>query len=814
MHYNLKQIAEITNGQLHGNGQLVVEDVLYDTRQQFDGERALFVALITNTNNGHKFIDKAIAKGCKALLISEDAKVAANVSYVKVPDTLLALQMLAAAYRNSFNFPVVAITGSLGKTTVKEWFYQAVAPRKQVFKSPKSYNSQLGVALSVLMAKDGFEIGVFEAGISKPNEMGALLQILKPNIGLITNIGEAHQANFKSYDEKLNEKLKLFEHAETVLYHADDFQIAEAIVLKLSHKKLLTWGQNPSATLQVLSRKVEKVVLQYKEQNFELNLHGNDAYHFENVMHCMLLGLALNLDLKAMALQLSDLKPLPMRLEMKQGQYGTLLVNDSYSADFHSLEVALDYLYKVAGNQSKTLVLSEFDEQNVSKEVYKTKLKQLCKRYQINKLVLIGEKLKGVDFSEAKVLHHANTNTLLKELEPLHFKDEAVLIKGARRFRLERLIYLFQAKSHRTRLEINLSALRNNYNYIKAINGEDVRIMVMLKALGYGAGTYELARLLESLKAHYVAVAYIDEGVSLRKKGISLPIMVLSPEPEGFVNLKKFSLEPEIYSFTILKELIDYLKYEALTEPVLIHINLDTGMKRLGFNVEEIPELIALLKENEAIVKVASVFTHLVASDNAAHDAFTLEQLRIYQSGVQLFKKALSYSFICHAANTGGALRHKNAAFDMLRLGIGFYGIDPTKSSKSNLQFAFKWLTQIGQIHTVALGESVGYSRAWIAQRNSKIATLPVGYADGLDRRLSNGNGCVYINGSKAKIVGSVCMDMTMVDITDINANEGDGVVIFENEEQINALCNALQTIPYELMAGISERVKRVYLEE
>ncbi|MFY0675405.1 MAG: bifunctional UDP-N-acetylmuramoyl-tripeptide:D-alanyl-D-alanine ligase/alanine racemase [Bacteroidia bacterium] len=813
MDYSLKEIVNVTNGVLIGSNQSI-SNIVFDSRVPFARDSNLFIAIVTEKNNGHLFVQSAYKKGIRSFLVNELPDVTLpDASYILVDDTLLALQQMAAHFRKRLLSQVVAVTGSNGKTTVKEWLYQILKSNLSVYKSPKSYNSQLGVALSVLQADPNADLAVFEAGISKPAEMERLEEIIEPEIGVITNLGDAHDANFSSREQKLQEKLNLFTNVEKLIYCCDQKHIHKAIEAKFQRKQLFSWGYDSKADLTI-KNSASGLYCIYKGLNVEFQIREKDRYHIENIMHCVALCFYLKVPTDVIQKGIEEIRPIPMRLEMKQGQHGTLLVNDSYSADFKSLEVALEYLFKVAGPQNKTLIVSEFDEQKIDENTYQVKVNDFVKRFKLSKVCLIGEKLRNIEIDSISLHKYDNTAEFIRQNDVLSFANEAILIKGARRFKLESLLNLFQAKSHRTRLEISMSALRSNYNFIKSTIGKNSGVMVMLKALGYGAGTYELARLLQNLNAEYIAVAYIDEGVELRQKGIELPIMVLNPEGEGFSNLINYRLEPEVYSLEILDELLNFLKERKENRALNIHINIDTGMHRLGFNKETIKPALHLINRSNELLKVKSVFTHLAASDDANFDEFTQKQLDIFKSQLELIKSQLVDDFFIHAANTAGILRHESARFDMVRLGIGFYGIDPSITHNNGLELAFNWVTQISQINEVQSGESVGYSRSWMAKEDVKVATIPVGYADGLSRKLSNENGWVYINGLKAPIVGAVCMDMCMVNVKHIDCKPGDKVVIFENHRQLKALCEAQETIPYELLAQISGRVKRVYLEE
>ena len=773
------------------------------------------MALSGPSDDGHRYVAKAYDLGCRSFLVSRlDDGMPVDANYLVVPDVLLALQRWAAYHRDRFKGTVLGITGSSGKTTIKEWLYEILEPHKKIVKSPKSFNSQLGVALSALLMTSESDLAILEAGISNPGEMGNLRNIINPDIGIFSNIGEAHQANFESVVAKVREKLQLFTGVKELLYCRDHDLIHEESS-QLFAGKTRTWGVHSQSELKVLERDGVMVLLKWKGQDWKLNLAAKDNYHYENVMHCVLFCLVQGLNIDCIQRAVPKLSAMNMRLEMKHGVDNILLVNDSYSADFQSLEVALDYLTSIAASQRKTLILSDFVEQSFNRTAYINQLNALIKAYKVCKLVGIGESLIGLgqEIVVDEIQLYEKAEDFLSKTTPSMFQDEAILVKGARRFRLERIVHFFQAKSHRTRLEVNLGALRHNYQWFKHQLPLGTDIMVMVKALSYGAGSFEVARLIENLGARYLAVAYIDEGVFLRKKGITCPIMVLNPEGEGFVNLVQYNLEPEVYSLSILYELLEFLRSENTDHPMAVHLNFDTGMHRLGFSNFEIGSLVEELNNSKGLVRVASVFTHLAASDAAEHMAFTQKQLEQIGSMGKDLKRMLGYEFIIHACNTAGILNNASSCFDMVRLGIGFYGVDPSGLNIA-LQSALRLVTQVSQVKEIEIGDSVGYGRRWVAKEKTKIATLPIGYADGLPRSAGNQKAKSYINGSEVPFIGSICMDMSMVDVTGLKVQEGDEVVIFENQEQLSTLSTDMGTIPYEVLAGISQRVKRIFIEE
>lgn len=816
MNYQLSDIAKIIGAEAILNfGPVEITQVSFDTRKPIQGSNTLFIALTGPNTDGHRFVNSAYQKGCRSFLVErmqDDFPKGAN--YLIFENVLKGIQEVATHFREDYQGVVLGITGSTGKTTIKEWLYEILHTEKAISKSPKSFNSQLGVALSTLLISKNSELAILEAGISEPGEMDALQRIIQPNIGLFSNIGDAHQANFETREQKVIEKLKLFKNAEQLLY-CRDHELVHKQVQWHFKGKTQTWGRHETSDLKVVRRDDARLVLEYGGRTLKVKLSDSDNYHYENVMHCILFCLVIGMDAAFIESTVKGLSPMNMRLEMRHGVDQILLVNDSYSADFQSLAVALDYLKSVSGRQKKTLVLSDFADQRFLVDEYVHHLNQLIVAYGVDRMVGVGPWIQsvGTKLVVGEKAFFENTEEFLAQTTPKMFHGEAILVKGARKFRMERVVHFFQAKSHRTRLEVNMSALRYNFNWFKNRLPPGTHMMVMVKALSYGAGSFEVARLLEELGAKYLAVAYTDEGVALRTRGITRPIMVLNPEGEGFVNLVHHRLEPEVYSFSMLESLITFLKQEGVEEPLSIHINFDTGMHRLGFHPSEVNALIALLKENDAWVKIASVFTHLAASDDLKHDLFTKSQLSLTKDLSEELKKGLNQPFLVHACNTGGAINYASSCFDMVRLGIGFYGVDPF-IQQNDLMPSLRLVTQVSQVKTIEKGESVGYGRRWVASVPAQTATIPIGYADGLPRAAGNGNAVAYINGVAVPFVGSICMDMSIIDVTNIEVKEGDEVIIFETQSQLQKLSEDLGTISYEVLSRISHRVKRVFIEE
>ncbi|MFC3198037.1 bifunctional UDP-N-acetylmuramoyl-tripeptide:D-alanyl-D-alanine ligase/alanine racemase [Parapedobacter deserti] len=787
-----------------------VSSLLYDSRKLADANQGLFFAL-KGRRNGHAYVNDAYAGGVRNFVVAE-AEVNENVfpgaNFIFVYDTLEALQSLAAYHRSRFTYPVIGITGSNGKTIVKEWLGQLLSPEYRIISSPKSYNSQIGVALSLWRMDAGHNLAIVEAGISQPGEMQFLQRMIRPDIAVLTNIGPAHDEGFASRTEKAVEKLRLFEGAKTMVYSPPYLQ-GMAMPPAGQH---VTWGQGEAA-LQVLHHERItshrcRIYGRYRGNDVFITIPFSDGASRENATCCWAVMLTMGYSPAVINERMALLQPVEMRLEMKRGINNCTLVDDSYSNDLASLGIALDFIRQQHQHVSRTLVLSDIpgtgrNEEEVYANVYK-----LLVDNGINRLITVGERLADQAFRFQGIRHEAfpNTEALLEALPSMGFHDEIILLKGARAFTFERISQLLAAKLHDTVLEINLNALEHNLGQFKSLLPAHVKLMAMVKAFSYGSGSFEVANLLQFNKVDYLAVAYVDEGVELRKGGIHLPIMVMNPSPAAIGSLLRYDLEPEVYSFSVLGDLVRTLSNRGMAE-YPVHIKLDTGMHRLGFGVNDINQLTSDLSETNA-VKVKSVFSHLAAAGEGEHDAFTKRQLASFDAAVSRLRKVLGYPFICHIANTAAIQRWPGAHLDMVRLGIGLYGIRNAGNHSIPLQQVCTLKTAIAQLRRVPAGESVGYGCKGILTRERIIATVNVGYADGYDRRFGNGVGCMVINGKAVRTVGDICMDMAMVDVTGVEVREGDEVVVLDDLAQQAA---AIGTIPYELLAGISQRVKRVY---
>jgi len=822
MSFSIHDIAAIAEGRLaQSTDNLPIERLLIDSRKLTHARDGLFFAIRSERNDGHKYIADAYRAGVRNFVVEHEPQSSipdANVVVVK--SSVKALQQIAAAHRKQFDIPVVGITGSNGKTIVKEWLNQLLCDDFNLVRSPKSYNSQIGVPLSVWNMEPLHTLALFEAGISMPGEMDALEKIISPTIGIFTSIGSAHSENFLSKRQLIGEKLNLFAHCPVVIC-PEDGDIAALIQPWLATKTIL---RTPTAehAIRASTATSATIELKWNEVLLEFQLPFRDKASVENCITCITLMLHLGFEPTIIQDRLGRLTALEMRLQLIEGENDCTLVNDAYSNDLHSLEIALDFLGHHARQQSKTVILSDLFQTGLNDDELHKRIARLLQGKGITQFVGIGASMsKHASYYPEHSLFFSSTESFLAELTTDQYVKRAILIKGARDFRFERIVSAFQQQTHDTVLEINLNALAHNLRYFKSKLPSSTKLMVMVKAFGYGSGAEEVASLLEFNKADYLAVAYTDEGVELRKAGISLPVMVMNPERSSLPTLIRHKLEPELYSFRTANNFLQALQAADISErspseaegPYPVHIKIDTGMHRLGFIADEMLELSEWLAANKQ-VRVASVFTHLAASDSNQYDAFTRQQLHIFSECCDRIAMHVKHPFMRHALNTGGIERFPDAAMDMVRLGIGLYGVSASGDDQQHLQTPGKWKTIISQIKQIKGGESVGYSRAFVAPFDMTIATIPLGYADGLRRTMSNGQGYVVVRGEKAPIVGNVCMDMTMIDVSATHCSEGDEVEIFGEHISLIEFARMCNTIPYEVLTSVSQRVKRVYVEE
>ncbi|MDP2174712.1 MAG: bifunctional UDP-N-acetylmuramoyl-tripeptide:D-alanyl-D-alanine ligase/alanine racemase [Bacteroidota bacterium] len=809
MNYNLKDIAEATNGILEGENKHGEILLLTDSRNLTNAEKTLFIALESKFNNGHQYVQELYSKGVRQFIVHQTFvyQSYSDASFIIVKNTLEALQMLAAYHRQKFNIPIIGITGSNGKTIVKEWLNQLLAPFMSVCINPKSYNSQIGVPLSVWGLNENHQLGIFEAGISLPHEMEKLEAIIAPSIGVFTYFGTAHNEGFENEDVKLREKNQLFKNCKVVLMHYN-----------LKHQEIIknakTYDfENINADLNIVYKQIDThythLIALYQNNKFEITIPFTDDVSIENACLCWLTCLHLN---QFHASAFNQLSPISMRLELKKGINNCLLVNDSYSNDLHALSAGLSFLKRQNFHSKNTVILSDIEQSGLNPLELTREVANLLKEKNIHRFIGIGKAMKANQnvFENIDIIRefHETTLEFLQKFNSDSFANEGILIKGARKFSFEKIVKKLELQSHGCLLEINLTAALKNLETVKNHLPKGMKVMAMVKAFAYGSGTYEMAKLLQN-KVDYLAVAYTDEGVALREKGITTPIMVLNMDQENDDKIEPYQLEPVIFS---LNQLHQFAKtYQNI--PLKIHIEIDTGMHRLGFLKTDITTLILQLQKLPKW-QVASIFSHLSASDEPEHDDFTKKQFSEFKEMANEIETSLGYTCIKHISNTSAILRFQQLDFEMVRLGIGLYGIDPTGLFKNKLEPVFSFKTSISQIKVIQANESIGYSRQSITNKERKIAVLAVGYADGLNRKLSNEVGAFTINGQKAPILGNICMDMCMVDVSNIQCVEGDEAVLFGKQTSIESIADQINTIPYEILTSISQRVKRIYISE
>ena len=823
--YNLSEISEIVNGEIISNGynDQAITDILIDSRRLINPENCAFFALISKKNNGHQYIQDLFDQGVRNFILSDKDFCIKEANCIQVEDTLEALQQLTAFHRKKFDIPVIGITGSNGKTIVKEWLFQLLSPDKIIARSPKSYNSQIGVPLSIWQIKPNSEIGIFEAGISEPDEMGKLQSIIDPTIGIFTNIGSAHSINFINNQQKVGEKLNLFRKVKTLIYNPDYAEIQETIIRSelLKRMEVFTWSRNQDANLKILNSeqktdKSTRIIGVYHNKEIEITIPLADNASIENAIHCWATMLYLGYDQKTISNRMSALQPIAMRLEMKEGINHCSIINDSYNSDINSLSIAIDFLNQQNQHKTKTIVLSDILQSGQNDDELYTEIATLIEKQGIDKIIGIGPAIRRqADKFKIDKAFFPNTESFLSKYSFAAFQNESILLKGARVFEFEQISQALQQKAHETVLEINLNALVHNLDFYRKKLQPTTKIMAMVKAFSYGSGSFEIANILQFHHIDYLAVAYADEGVELRKAGITVPIMVMNPDEQSYDAIIKHNLEPEIYNFRSLHLLEEAIRTNIIPEnkPIKVHIKLDTGMHRLGFMEEDIEALIERLKHIESIY-VMSVFSHLASSEDPKDDEFTKYQIDQFEKMAARIKEHSNHYIMMHILNSAGIHRFPKAQFDMVRLGISLYGIQTTDYDKHNLENVSTLKSTISQIKEIKAGETVGYNRTEKVDENKTIAIVPIGYADGLNRKFSNGKGQLFINQLPVPIVGNVCMDMCMVDITGMDVKEGDDVIVFGNEQPITKLASVLETIPYEVLTNISRRVKRVYYHE
>lgn len=830
--YTARDIAGITGAELvqASPSNPVITTLLTDSRRLVDPKGSLFIALVSERNDGHRYIPELYERGVRLFLVNsvpDTGSQMPDAGFLKVEDTLMALQMLAKHHREQFSIPVIGITGSNGKTVVKEWLYQLLSPDFNIVRSPKSYNSQVGVPLSVWKMSAENTLAIFEAGISQPGEMEHLAEIIHPTIGVFTNLGTAHDEHFTDHREKVEEKMRLFVNCERLVFCRDSQLIREALAADSKYARIhhVSWSRDAAADLHVTeAEKMARETIIRGIRNgtrVSVTIPFADDASVENAIHCWMVMIVMGYDQEEIERRMKNLTPIALRMEMKEAVNQCSLINDSYSSDISSLSIALDFLEQQNQRQPKTVILSDILQTGRLKEELYRELSELLNAHKISRIVGIGRDfMKHKDLFTIRGDFYLTTDQFLEQHPLSSFRDESILLKGARLFEFEKISQFLQQKAHETVMEINLDAMVHNMNHYRSLLKPGVKMMAMVKAFSYGSGSFEIANLLQFHHVHYLAVAYADEGVALRKAGVHLPIMVMSPEEHSLELLLKYNLEPEIYNLRILTLMEEVIRKSqtASQEMMNIHLKMDTGMHRLGFGLADLTALLERLAASD-LFRVQSVFTHLAASEDARQDPFTHTQVKRFEEMCGTIAKNISASFLRHVLNSAGISRFPEYQFDMVRLGIGLYGVGWNDEDQSRLRNVSALRSVVTQIRQVPQGDSVGYNRSGVATRDSLIAVVPVGYADGLDRRLGNGRGVLYVKGKPAPVIGNICMDLTMIDITDlVNAGilveEGDEVIVFDNLHPVSELAHAIGTIPYEVLSTLSGRVKRIYYHE
>ncbi len=815
MNYTASQIAEITGSKIVGDGSVKVKYISFDSRNLFAVQDRAFIAINTSQNSGEKYLPEVLERGIKIIISAKQTSTDAGITWILVDDSVTFLHKLAKFHLKSFpNLKTVGITGSNGKTIVKEWLYQVVYNVYDTVKSPKSFNSQTGLPLSLLQIGEQHELGIFEAGISRPGEMKILSDIFSPQIGVLTHIGTAHSANFVSESQLINEKLKLFEKSSVIIFNGDHAGVYDAVSLRYPDRKLISYGLGSQNKLSVRAgweNFSNEITVSYYGEEFKFGLTQKDEATLQNVLALIAVLKELGVPNDEIVQKLKLLKAVEMRLESVHGVRGNLVVNDSFNLDVDSLKIAFQFI-KEYKKPKKVLILTDIIDVRDSPEHLYRDVAALVNEQQFEHVYLIGAYITQYHtLFKSRTYIYRDTAELIDSQTLNHIEDSLVLLKGARKFAIEKIKNLLELQKHDTVLEVHLNALLHNINVHKALLKPETKMMAMVKAYSYGLGGYEIAEFLQHHHIDYLGVAYADEGMDLRKNGITTPIIVMNPEQHSYNAIIEYNLEPEIYSFRVLDLFWSALNELGVDKQYPIHIKLETGMHRLGFKSEELLLLAEKLKSMN--LKVASIFSHLSTSDMAGERDYALSQIGMFSQNTEIMINALGYRPILHILNSAGITSFTEHQFDMVRIGIGMVGISADKYIKRRLQNAVVFKTVISQISSVKAGESVGYSRSHIAESDTRIATIPVGYADGIPRMIGNGRGSVSVNGKLCPIIGNVCMDMLMVDIATLEVQEGSEVIIFNSKPTLEQFSEYCQTIPYEVLTSISRRVKRIYIK-
>lgn len=815
--YNTRKISEILNCEAAVGCDFEIKEVSIDSRSVSRPESVLFFALQGANHDGHDYVGQLYEKGVRSFVVSErrpEFTLLEEACFLEVNDTLEALQHLAQYHREHIQAEVVGITGSNGKTVVKEWLYQLLADEESVYRSPRSYNSQVGVPLSLLGIGKNIQTAIIEAGISKPGEMVRLEQMIRPEIGIFTHLGDAHGENFESLQQKLKEKSVLFRDCKCVVGRQGEAMRYIASVLG-QEAVLLVWGEEEELPVKVRVKGVglegREVNVRYGQQEFDVKIPFADEASFENSMNALCVLLYKNIDPAVIAERIRGLQPVAMRMEIKEGINHCVLINDYYNSDAASFQLALNTLAMQDAGREKVVILSDFVDTGTEERALYREVAALLRKANVTTLIGVGEQISSCKayFLLPQCRFYKDTDSFLKQENRDRFRNQVILIKGARKFRFEYIAGFLQKQSHSTVLEVDLDAMVHNLNYFRSLTPSETMIAVMVKAFSYGSGAGEVASLLQYQGVNYLMVAFADEGVELRAAGISIPIGVMNPEPEAFDNMIEFNLEPEIYSLELLAAFDQVLERHGI-ERYPVHLKLNTGMNRSGLNPEEIPALLDFFKVKRNVV-IRSMFSHLAGSDEAVHDDYTRQQIDSFIRMTGEVQSRFDYKIIRHILNSAGIERFSEYSFDMVRLGIGLHGISAVGAP---LEPVSSFKTYIVAIRSVKGSETVGYGRRGVLQRDSRIAVIPVGYADGLNRHLSRGVGEMLVRGKRVPVVGNICMDACMLDVTDTDARVGDEVEIFGKHIPVTEVAEKLGTIPYEVLTSVSHRVKRIYFKE
>ena len=834
MTYTIEKVTTLIGARRYGDTDANIGFLLTDSRSLCFPEETLFFAIKSERNDGHKYISSLYDRGVRNFVVTTvpegyDVKYP-EANFLRVTDTREALQRLAERHRDEFDIPVVGITGSNGKTVVKEWLYQVLSPDHYVTRSPRSYNSQIGVPLSVWLLNEQTQVGIFEAGISQRGEMLALRDIIQPTIAVLTNLGAAHQENFTSMEEKCREKLILFHDAPAIVYNADDETVSRVVGSSDYKGEKLYWSRkdkNAPFYIKSVEKKESATTVTYISRIPDLKTNDSDQSEnwysipfiddasVEDSVVCAIVALRLGVSPGQLDERMMRLEPVAMRLEVKEGRHGCTLINDSYNSDINSLDIALDFMSRRPDHKGRrrTLILSDIQQSGEPAEQLYREVSRLARERGVQKFIGIGPVISdNADVIDIPEKFFFNSVSSFLDSTVFHtLRDEVILIKGARQFGFDQITELLVEKVHETVLEVNLNAVVDNLNYYRSFMKPETKLVCMIKADAYGAGSVEIAKTLQDHRVDYLAVAVADEGATLRRNGITANIMIMNPEMSAFKTMFDFDLEPEVYSFRLLDALVKAAEKEGITGwPV--HIKLDTGMHRLGFDPEkDMDELIKRLKRQNAVIP-RSVFSHFVGSDDDRFDNFSARQFDLFDKGSRRLQAAFDHKILRHIDNSAGIEHFPERQLDMCRLGLGLYGINSRNNHIINNVSTLK--TTILQLRNVPAGDTVGYSRKGKIDHDSVIAAIPIGYADGLNRHLGNRHCYCLVNGQKAEYVGNICMDVAMIDVTGIDCKEGDSVEIFGDHLPVTVLSDALDTIPYEVLTGISNRVKRVYFQD